>query len=143
MRWVTRSGIHIDRAASAWLIGRFVDPDAEFCYVDDPADRPDDAKAFDMADCDLTHQGDDITFETILRRYELDDPVLWRLAEIVHQADLEDDRFDAPEADGFDLIVRALGVDHDDETVRSITGTIFDSTYHYLRRQTLGRLDRT
>lgn len=141
MRWVTRSGIHIDRAASAWLIARFIDTDAVFAYVDDPADRPGDATAFDMADCELTHHDDDITFETILRTYELDDPVLWAMAEIFHQADLEDDRFDAPEADGFDLIVRALGVDHDDEAVRTITATIFDSTYHYLRRRALGRHD--
>ncbi|NNE12234.1 MAG: chromate resistance protein [Ilumatobacter sp.] len=133
MKWATRAGIHIDRAASAWLIARFVDPDAEFVYVDDPADAPADATGFDMVGCELTHQGADVTFETILRRYELADPVLWRLAEIVHQADVEDDRFDAPEADGFDLIVRALGRDHDDESVRTIVATLLDSVEVHLR----------
>lgn len=137
MRWVTRAGIHVDRAASAWLVSRYVDPDAEFVYVDDPADCPADATAFDMVGCDLTHHGDDVTFETILRRYELDDPVLWRLGEIIHQADVEDDLYDAPEAAGLDVIIRALESDHDDESVRAITSTIFDSLYSYLRRETL------
>lgn len=138
MRWVTRAGIHVDRAASAWLIDRYVDDDAEFVYVNDPADAPEDTTPFDMLGCDLTHHGTDITFETILRRNDLTDPVLWRLAQIIHQADVEDDLYDAPEADGLDMIVRALGLDHDDETVRHLTGTMLDSMYRYLRRETLG-----
>ena len=138
MRWATRAGIHVDRAASAWLISSYVDADAEFLYVDDLEDVPDDATPFDMVGCDLTHHGDDVTFETILRRYDLADPVLWRLAEIVHQADVEDDRFDAPEAAGLDTIIRALGIDHDDEAVRTTTATIFTSLEIYLRRETLG-----
>ncbi len=138
MRWVTRSGIHVDRAASAWLISRYVDGAAEFVYVDDPTERPADATPFDMVDCEFTHKGTDVTFETILRRYELNDPLLWRLAQIVHQADVEDDLYDAPEAEGLDAIIRALGLDHDDEAVRAITSTIFDSLVHYLRRETLG-----
>jgi hypothetical protein len=138
MRWATRRGSHVDRAASAWLIATHVDPEATFVYVDDPDDVPDDATAFDMVGCALTHHGDDVTFETILRRYELIDPVLWRLAEIVHQADVEDDRFDAPEAAGLDAIIRALGLDHSDEEVRALTGIVLTSLYRYLRRETLG-----
>jgi hypothetical protein len=138
MRWATRSGIHVDRAASAWLISTYVDEDAEFVYVDDLEDVPDDATAFDMVGCDLTHHRDDVTFETILRRYDLIDPVLWRIAEIVHQADVEDDRFDAPEAAGLDTIVRSLGLDHTDEEVRTTTATILTSLHHYLRREALG-----
>ena len=138
MRWATRSGIHVDRAASAWLISTYVDEDAEFVYVDDLEDVPDDATAFDMVGCDLTHHRDDVTFETILRRYDLIDPVLWRIAEIVHQADVEDDRFDAPEAAGLDTIVRSLGLDHTDEEVRMTTATILTSLHHYLRREALG-----
>ena len=137
MKWATRPGIHVDRAASAWLIATYVDEAAEFLYVDELGDVPNDATAFDMFGCDLGHHGDDVTFETILRRYDLVDPVLWRIAEIVHQADVEDDRYDAPEADGLDTIVRALGLDHDDEEVRSITGTILTSLERYLRRETL------
>jgi hypothetical protein len=138
MKWATRAGIHVDRAASAWLIHRYIDNDAEFVYIDDPADRPADATPFDMVNCEYTHHGTDVTFETILRRYDLSDPVLWRLAQIVHQADVEDDLYDAPEAAGLDTIIRALGLDHDDEAVRTLSATIFDSLLRYLRRETLG-----
>lgn len=139
MRWATRRDIHVDRAASAWLISTYVDEAAEFVYVDEIGDVPDDATAFDMVGGELSHEGDDITFETILRRYDLTDPVLWRIAEIIHQADVEDDRFDAPEAPGLDLIIRSLGLDHDDEEVRTLVGTILTSMERYLRRETLGR----
>ncbi len=135
--WATRSGIHVDRAASAWLITKHIDTDAIFVYIEDIEDVPDGAIPFDIAGCELSHHGSDITFETILRKYEMADPVLWRLGEIVHQADVEDDRFDAPEADGLDAIVRALGLTHDDEQVRTLMFTIFDSLYIYLRRETL------
>ena len=138
MKWATRRGIHVDRAASAWLISTYVDSGASFLYVDDLEDVPPDATAFDMVGCDLTHHGDHVTFETILVRYDLTDPVLWRIAEIVHQADVEDDKFDAPEANGLDTIIRALGLDHADEEVRMITATVMSSLYAYLRRETLG-----
>lgn len=137
MRWATRAGIHVDRAASAWLITSYIDPDAEFVYVEDISDVPSDATAFDMIGCELTHKGDDVTFETILRTNDILDPVLWRIAEIVHQADVEDDLYDAPEAVGLDVIIRALGMDHTDEQVRTLTATILDSLYDYLRRETL------
>ncbi len=139
MKWATRKHIHIDRAASAWLISAYVDPDATFIYVDDPDDVPNDATPFDIVGCDLSHHGPDITFETILRRYELADPVLWKIAEIIHEADVEDGRYDAPEAPGFDVIIRALGHDHDDESVRRIAATMLTSLELFLREQTLGR----
>ena len=90
--WVTRAGVHIDRAASAWLIRRAIDPDARFVFVDDPDERPADAVPFDIRGVELGHQGQDCTFETLLRRHDLLDPVLWRIAAVVHEADLEDDR---------------------------------------------------
>lgn len=139
MNWTTRAGIHVDRAASAWLIKRYVDPDAQFTYVDDIAEVPADSTPFDMVGCELTHKGSDVTFETILRVHEILDPVLWQIARIVHQADVEDDLYDAPEAVGFDAIVRALGCDHTDEEVREITATILDSLYLHLRSEELGR----
>lgn len=138
MKWATRTGIHVDRAASAWLLATYVDDEAEFVYVDDLDDVPDDATPFDMVGCALSHHGDDVTFETILRANDIVDPVLWRIGEIVHQADVEDDRFDAPEAAGLDVIIRALGLDHDDEEVRLATAMILTSLERYLRRETLG-----
>lgn len=98
MRWATRAGVHIDRAACAWLIRRFLDPEADVVFVADPAEVPGDATPFDMRGVDLGHHGSDCSFETILRRRDLTDPVLWRIAGIVHEADLGDGRVDAPEA---------------------------------------------
>jgi hypothetical protein len=140
MMWATRPGIHVDRAASAWLITTYIDPGAEFVYVDDVADLPADVTPFDMVGVELTHHGEDVTFETILRRYDLTDPVLERLAEIVHQADVEDDRFDAPEAAGLDAIIRGLTLVHDDESVRHVTNQLFDGLYRYLTREAIGRI---
>jgi hypothetical protein len=134
MRWATRAGVHIDRASSAWLIRRFVDPDAEFVFVDDVEDVPDDATPFDMRGVQYGHHGEDCTFETVLRRHDLADPVLWRIAAIVHEADLEDDRYDAPEAPGLDVVLRGLSMTHDDDTVLAISGPVFDGLYDYYRR---------
>ena len=103
--------------ASAWLIRRFIDPDATFVFVTDPAEVPTDAIAFDMRGVDFGHHGDDCTFETLLRRHDLLDPVLWRIAAIVHEADLEDDRYDAPEAPGLDVVLRGLSMVRDDDQV--------------------------
>jgi hypothetical protein len=134
VKWATRAGIHIDRASSAWLLRRFVDPDATFVFVDDPDEVPPDATPFDMRGVDYGHHGADCTFETILRRHDLDDPVLWRIAAIVHEADLEDDRYDAPEAPGLDVVLRALSMTSDDETVLALTAPVFDGLYEYYRR---------
>jgi hypothetical protein len=90
-----------------------------------------------MRGVDLGHHGGDCSFETILRRYDLSDPVLWRIAEIVHEADLDDERYDAPEAVGLDVTLRGLSMVCDDETVLTITGPLFDGLYEYLRRAAL------
>jgi hypothetical protein len=134
MRWVTRAGVHIDRAASAWLIHRFIDPRATFSFVTDPADVPHGATPFDMRGADFGHHGDDCTFETLLRRHDLVDPVLWRIAAIVHEADLEDDRYDAPEAPGLDVVLRGLSMTQDDEDVLLISRSLFDGLHDYYRR---------
>ena len=137
MKWATRAGVHIDRAACAWLICRFVDQDARFVFVADPADVPADATAFDMRGVELSHRGGDCTFETILRHYDLTDPVLWRLAEIVHEADLDDERYDAPEAPGLDIVLRGLSMVCDDAQILTISGRVFDGLYEYHRRAVL------
>ncbi|RKR92917.1 hypothetical protein BDK92_7404 [Micromonospora pisi] len=137
MRWATRAGIHIDRAACAWLIRRHIDPDAEFVFVADPAEVPADATPFDMRGVDLSHHGADCTFETILRRHDLADPVLWRLAEIIHEADIDDGRYDAPEAPGLDVVLRGLSMICDDPRVLQLTGPLFDGLYEYHHRALL------
>jgi hypothetical protein len=137
MKWATRAGIHIDRAACAWLIRRFVDPDAEFLFVGDLAEVPADATPFDMRGVALGHVGGNCSFETVLRSFELTDPVLWQIAEIVHVADLDDDRFDAPEAAGLDVLLRGLSMTGTDEQTLAVSGPMFDALYEYHRRRTL------
>ena len=137
MRWATRAGIHIDRAACAWLVRRFIDPDAEFLFVTDPDEVPADATAFDMRGVELSHHGGDCSFETILRRYQLQDPVLWDLARIIHEADLADDRYDAPEAPGLDVVLRGLSMVADDEEIITVASRLFDGLYEHRRRALL------
>lgn len=137
MRWATRASVHVDRAACAWLIRRFLDTEAEFVFVDDPDEVPVDATAFDMRGVDLSHHEGDCSFETILRRYELNDPVLWDVARIVHEADLADERYDAPEAPGLDVLCRGLSMVAGDEQVLAVTGPLFDGLYEHRRRALL------
>ncbi|MGW9454157.1 chromate resistance protein ChrB domain-containing protein [Streptomyces sp. NPDC055632] len=141
MKWATRAGIHIDRAACAWLIGRFIDPDAEFVFVTDPTRVPDDATPFDMRGAELGHHHGDCSFETILRVHHLtDDPALRRIAQIVHEADIDDERFHAPEAPGLDVVLRGLSMTGDDTRTMAIAGPVFDGLYEYYQRATaLGR----
>ncbi|MCI0687291.1 MAG: chromate resistance protein [Sporichthyaceae bacterium] len=137
MRWATRAGVHVDRAACAWLIRRHLDRDAQFVFVTEPASVPADATPFDLRGARLGHHDGDCSFETILRSYELTDPVLWRLAQIVHEADLDDERFHAPEASGLDVVIRGLSMTCPDDQVLEITAAMFDGLYEYLRRSLL------
>lgn len=140
MRWATRPGVHVDRTACAWLIRRFIDADAQFCFVADLADVPAETTPFDMRGADLSHQEEGCTFETMLRRYDLNDPALWDVARIIHEADLEDERFDAPEARGLDVIIRGLSMVCADEETLQVTGRLYDGLYEHRRRATmLGR----
>jgi hypothetical protein len=134
MKWATRAGIHVDRTACAWLIHRFIDEQPEFVFVHDRDEVPDDATPFDMRGVELSHRGGDCSFETFLRRYELDDPVLWDVARIVHEADLDDDRYDAPEAPGFDVALRGLSMVVDDDRLLELTGPLFDGLYEFRKR---------
>jgi hypothetical protein len=134
MKWATRAGCHVDRAACAWLIRRFIDAEATFVFVDDPDDIPRDAIAFDIRGVELTHHNGDCSFETFLRRYELTDDALRALARIVHEADLDDERFDAPEARGLDVIIRGMGFVCDDERLLEAAAPIFEGLYEYCRR---------
>jgi hypothetical protein len=136
-RLATRAGVHVDRAACAWLVRRFVDRKAEFVFVDDADEVEVDVTPFDMRGVELSHHGGDCSFETMLNRFELDDPVLWDMARIVHEADLADDRFDAPEAAGLDVICRGLSMVLDDSDVLSVTGALFDGLYELRRRALL------
>jgi len=137
VRWATRSGPHVDRAACAWLVRRFIDPEAEFVFVDDPDEVPADATPFDIRGAELSHHGGECPFEAFLRRYGLDDPVLSAIARIVHEADLEDGRYDAPEAPGLDALLRGLSLVRGDHEVLELSQPLYDGLYEYLKRATL------
>ncbi len=138
MRWATRARLHVDRTACAWLIARFIDPAAQFVFVDDPDEVPADATAFDMRGVELSHHDGDCSFETFLRHYQLEDAGLWAIARIVHEADLDDERYDAPEAMGLDVLIRGLGIVHrDDDDLLAVSGVLYDGLYAYLKRSTL------
>jgi len=128
-RWATRPRPHVDRIASAWLIKRFLDPAAEFLFAG--ADElPADAIPFDMAGVEFGHQGDDCTFETLLHRSGLRDRRLAAIAEIVHEADLRDGKFQREEARGLDLVLRGLlAAIKDDHEALAQGLTLFDGLY--------------
>jgi hypothetical protein len=90
-----------------------------------------------MRRVELSHHGDNCSFETMLEYFGLTDPVLFDVARIVHEADLADDRFDAPEAPGLDVLCRGLSMVRDDEAVLAVTAVVFDGLYEYRRRALL------
>jgi len=137
VKWATRSGPHVDRTACAWLIARFIDQNAEFVFVDDPDEVPEGATAFDMRGAELSHRGGECSFEAVLRKYELADRVLWAIARIVHNADLDDERYDAPEAAGLDVLIRGLSMVRTDHDVLELSGPLYDGLYEYLKRASL------
>jgi hypothetical protein len=128
-RWVTRPRPHIDRIASAWLIKRFIDPQAQFVFAA-PADFPKDAIPFDAPGVELSHQGEDCTFETLLKRARLRDRRLVRLGELVHEADLRDGKYPHEAARGIDVAIRALlAASADDHQVLANGMTLFEGLY--------------
>jgi hypothetical protein len=133
MKWVTRAGMHVDRTACAWLIRSYIDPDAAFVFAADVDHLPDDATPFDIAGQAFSHHDGDCTFEVLLRRYELTDPALLRLGQIVHEADVEDERYDAPEAPGLDAIVRGMGRLLDDDALLRATAPLYDGLLATIR----------
>jgi hypothetical protein len=107
--WVTRRGIQVDRIASAWLVRRFIDPDARFRFINIHEERAaENELTFDMMDADFTHEEDRCTFETLVRRLGLGDAPLARVAEIIHDIDIKDGKFARPEARGVEQLVLGL-----------------------------------
>lgn len=129
--WVTRKGIHIDRIASAWLIKRFIDKGARFSFVTENATIKN-GIGFDMYNTEFSHRKEDCTFETILKSFNLKDSTLAQIAEIVHDIDLKDHKFDRPEAEGINQIIIGLSqkLKYDKKLLK--TGMeIFDALYQY------------
>ncbi len=103
--WITRSRPGIDRVSSAWLIRRFIDPKARFLFAAEPGTDPD-AIPFDMfCPQGFGHRGEDCTFETLYKQFSIRDRSVKRIAEIIHDADLGDDKFGRNEGAGLDKVL--------------------------------------
>jgi len=135
--WVTRTGVHVDRIASAWLIRRFIDPEARFRFVQggEAVAAPGELR-FDMFEADFTHEGDLCTFEVLLRRFGLEDKALDRVGEIVHDIDLKDGRFGHPETVGVEHLIAGIAMRHKDDEARLRDGAAaFEALYEYFKRK--------
>jgi hypothetical protein len=136
-RWVTRRNIHIDRLASAWLIKQFIDKRPRFYFVNED-ENIENAIPFDMFGAEFTHQGEDCTFETLLKRFGLGDiRGLSELAQIVHDIDLKDGKFQRLEAAGLNAIINGLSETlRDDRKLLQHASFIFDGLFMLLNKQT-------
>jgi hypothetical protein len=129
--WVTRTGIKVDRMASAWLIRKFIDPEARFKFVPAKGYTPEKGELrFDMFEAEFTHEGDLCTFEVLVQRFGLDDPALRAIAEIVHDIDVKDAKYGREEAPGIGQLVAGIAAAHPDDEARLARGTaLFDDLY--------------
>ena len=135
--WVTRTGVHIDRMASAWLIRRFIDPDAKFKFVRGQEYAPEKGELrFDMFEADFTHEGEKCTFEVLVQRFGLKDSALRQIGEIVHDIDLKDAKYARPDAAGIDRLIGGIAMRHKGDEARiEEGGGVFESLYEYFRRK--------
>ena len=135
---MTRAGVFVDRIASAWLIRRFVDPEASFKFVPAQGYQPEAGELrFDMFAAEYTHEGDRCTFEVLLDRFALGgDPALAVLAEIVHDVDIRDDKFGREDTPGVARVLAGIAAASDDDARRLERGAaVFDDLYALFARE--------
>jgi hypothetical protein len=134
--WVTRTGVMVDRIASAWLIRRFIDPAARFKFVPARGYRPMRGELrFDMAAAEFAHRDGLCTFEVLLEQFGLRDAGLAPIAEMVHDLDLGDGRYGRPEAPGLDRMIVGIAIASPEDRERLERGaTVFDSLYESFRK---------
>jgi hypothetical protein len=126
-RWVTRPRPHVDRLACAWLIRRFINPNALIRYGFQP--EPGEI-AFDMTEAHFGHQGQLCTFETMIRAFQLNEPGLQTIGEIVHEIDLRDGQYTHPEQAGVDAILKGwLMAQLSDTALESHGIALFEGLY--------------
>ena len=135
--WVTRQDVHVDRMASTWLIRRFIDKKARFKFVAARGYRPRAGELrFDMFQAEYTHVGADCTFQTLVRRFGLDDVALKAISEIVHDIDCKDELFARPETAGVARLVGGIASAHDDDSTRiERGGAVLDDLYAAFSRR--------
>jgi hypothetical protein len=135
--WVTRQNIHVDRIASAWLIRQFIDDKPKFKFVPGTKYRakPDEV-TFDMFEADFTHIGDRCTFEVLLEQFDIRNPGLGAIAEIIHDVDVKDGKFARAEAAGLASLIAGIAVAHSDDEGRLELGSrVFDALLALYRRK--------
>jgi hypothetical protein len=140
MKWITRERVKVDRVACPWLIKKFVDKAAEFYFV--PADEVTREAArigaipFDVPDVELGHQGDECSFEAVLKKYDLmGDPALVLLARIVNGADTDNRLYNQPEGPGLNAVAegfRHLGYQND-HVINAAEWIVYDALYAYCK----------
>ncbi len=132
--WITRPQPEIDRVGSAWLIRKFIDPDASFVFANTPSETPE-AIPYDMFEVEFSHHGDCCTFETLIERFGIRDRAVRRLAELIHDADLEDEKFHRLEGFGVEQIFKGFAkqglTDHE---ILSKGFECFDALYAQFKR---------
>ena len=133
-RWVTREGIKVDRIASGWLIRRFIDAAARFAFVPARGYEPAEGELrFDMFEGEYTHVGEACTFEVLLTSFDLHDPALAIIGQIVHDIDCKDDKFGRPEVGGVAALIDGIVRSHEDDETRLDRGTaLLDELYRHL-----------
>jgi hypothetical protein len=128
-KWVTRKNVHVDRIASAWLIRRFIDARPTFAFVPGQGYRAKNGEVtFDMFEATFTHIGDRCTFEVLVDQFELREPGLRAIAEIIHDIDIKDGKFARQETAGVASLIAGIALSHEDDEHRlDIGGALFDA----------------
>ena len=134
---MTRKGIHVDRMATAWVVRRFIDPDAAFKFVPAKGYMPlADEVRFDMFEAEFTHVGDRCTLEVLIEQTGIGDKAARVIAEIVHDIDLKDSKFEHPETPGIERLIAGIAMAHRDDDARLSRGAaVFDDLYEYYTRK--------
>ncbi len=140
MKWITRSHVHVDRVACPWLITRFVDSEAEFIFVPknqiEKVAKEIGATPFDAPGVELGHKDGRCSFESIMLKYELKEPGLVRLAQIVHSADVDADIDKDPIARGLEAIASGYSLRFPDDLENlDAQFEVYDGLYAWCRLQ--------
>jgi len=133
--WITRRDLHIDRLASGWLIKRFIDRRPRFRFVV-KGEQPPHGITFDMFEGNFTHEGEDCTFETLIKKFSLEEVALKEIAQIIHDIDLKDHKFSRPEASGINAVINGMvQIFSDDNERLKQCLSLFDGLYELFKAE--------
>jgi hypothetical protein len=138
MKWITRENIKVDRVACPWLIRNFIDPEANFVFLPRNTDwsNIDNGIVFDVPNCELGHHGEDVSFNSILKKYRLNDPALFLLGELVRAADSHPAN-PHPAGEGLRWIAHGFGkLGLSDQEILEREFVVYDALYQECRQRT-------